>query len=68
MEKKTTAFVLRAVDYKENDKLLTLLSAEHGKITANLRGAKKPNAKLKFAAQPFSLVEFVLAERGGKYC
>jgi DNA repair protein RecO (recombination protein O) len=65
MDKKTTAFVLRASDYKENDKLLTLLCAEYGKITASLRGAKKPNAKLKFASQPFSLIEFVLSERGG---
>ena len=65
MEKKTTAFVLRASDYKENDKLLTLLCAEHGKLTASLRGAKKPNAKLKFASQPFALIEFVLSERGG---
>ena len=65
MEIKTTAFVLACTDYKENDKLLTLFSAERGKMTAALRGAKKPTAKLKFAAQPFLLGEFILAEKNG---
>ncbi len=67
MEIKTRAYVLRATDYKENDKLLTLFSLEYGKMTAALRGVKKPKAKFKFACQPFSLIEFVMAERGGYY-
>lgn len=67
MEIKTRAYVLRATDYKENDKLLTLFSLEYGKLTAALRGVKKTKAKFKFACQPFSLIEFVLAEKGGYY-
>ena len=67
MEIKTRAYVLRATDYKENDKLLTLFSLEYGKLTATLRGVKKPKAKFKFACQPFSLIEFVMAEKGGYY-
>lgn len=67
MELTTRAYVLRATDYKENDKLLTLFSLEYGKLTATLRGVKKPKAKFKFASQPFALIEFVLAERGGYY-
>lgn len=59
--------MLRAVDYNENDKILTLLSAEHGKITAGIRGVKKAGAKLKFAAQPFCFAEYVLAKRGDKH-
>ena len=34
----TKALVLRGVDYKESDKILTLLTAEMGKITASARG------------------------------
>ncbi len=45
--------MLRATDYLENDKILTLLTAEKGKITAGIKGVKKAGAKLKFAAQPF---------------
>lgn len=66
-EVKVNALMLRATDYKENDKILTLLSAERGRITAGIKGVKKANAKLKFAAQPFCFAEYVLAERGGRY-
>ncbi len=67
MEIKTDAIVLRAVDYKDNDKILTLFSPSLGKITAGIRGVKKPTAKLAFSAQPFCFAEYVLAERGGRY-
>ena len=67
MEVKTEAIVLKAVDYKDNDKLLTLFSPTLGKITAGIRGVKKPTAKLAFAAQPFCFAEYVLAEKGGRY-
>lgn len=59
--------MLRAVDYLENDRILTLLTAERGRITAGIKGVKKAGAKLKFAAQPFCFAEYVLAERGGRY-
>ncbi len=59
--------MLRAVDYRENDKILTLLTAEKGRITAGIKGVKKAGAKLKFAAQPFCFAEYVLAERAGRY-
>ncbi len=67
MDVKTEAVVLQAIDYKDNDKLLTLFSPTMGKITAGIRGVKKPKAKLAFAAQPFSFCEYVLAEKGGRY-
>ena len=67
MEIKTDAIVLQTVDYKDNDKLLTLFSPSLGKITAGIRGVKKPKAKLAFSAQPFCFAEYVLAERGGRY-
>ena len=67
MEKKINALVLRAVDYGENDKILTLLSAEEGRITAGIKGVRKAGAKLKFAAQPFCFAEYVLAVSGDRY-
>lgn len=67
MDIKVNALMLRAVDYNENDKILTLLSAEYGKISAGIKGVKKPNAKLKFAAQPFCFAEYILARRGDKF-
>ena len=67
MELKTDGVVLQALDYKDNDKLLTLFSPALGKITAGIRGVKKPTAKLAFASQPFCFAEYVLAEKGGRY-
>ena len=67
MEIKTDAIVLQTIDYKDNDKLLTLFSPTLGKITAGIRGVKKPTAKLAFSAQPFCFAEYVLAEKGGRY-
>lgn len=60
---KTDALVLRAADYGENDKIITLFSLQYGKISAALKGVKKAGAKLKFAAQPFCFAEFVLAKK-----
>ena len=67
MEIKVNAIVTRSVDYKDNDKILTLYSLEKGKITANIKGVKKPKAKLKFASEPFCFAEYILAEKGGRY-
>lgn len=66
MEFKTDALLLRASDYGENDRIVTLFSAERGKITALMKGVKKAGAKLKFAAQPFCFAEYVFASRGGR--
>ena len=67
MEVKVNALMLRAADYNENDKILTLLTAENGKITAGIKGVKKAGAKLKFAAQPFCFAEYILSKKGDKY-
>ena len=67
MDFKADALLLRAVDYGENDKIVTLLTAERGKIAAGMKGVKKASAKLKYASQPFCFAEYVLAEKGGRY-
>ena len=60
----TKAIVIKSVPYKDNDKILTLLTAEYGKISANLKGANKPKSKLKFAGQNFCFAEFNLMQYG----
>lgn len=61
------AIVIKTVDYKDNDKILTLYSLEKGKLTAGIKGVKKAGAKLKFAAEPFCFAEYVLAEKNSRY-
>lgn len=64
MEQKVNALMLRGVDYKDNDKILTLFSLERGKLSAGATGVKRSNAKLAFCAAPFCFAEYVLNERG----
>ncbi len=52
---------------RESDKSVRLFSVEEGMISAVMRGVKKPNAKLKFAAQPFAFCVYELTEKAGKY-
>ena len=66
-EIKVRAIVLKALDYKEKDKLLELFSLENGKLTVSLKGVRSPKAKLKFAGEPLNLVEYTLVNRNGKY-
>lgn len=60
-----TAIVVKATDYREYDKLLRLFTAEEGMVTAVIKGVKKPKAKLKFAAQPFSVNQYALVRKNG---
>lgn len=55
-----TGIVLSSMPYREKDKLIHLFTVELGKITAILKGVSAPNAKLKFAGQPFCFAKFDL--------
>lgn len=56
----TEALVLRRADYRENDRMLTLLSPEHGRIDALARGCKRAKSPLVACAEQFALGEYVL--------
>ena len=49
--------VLKVSDYRDNDKLAKVLTAEHGLVTVKLTGVKKAKAKLKPFAQEFSVFD-----------
>ena len=66
MEWKADALLLRAADYGESDKMVTLLTADRGKIGAALKGVKKAGAKLRFAAQPFCFAEYQRIEKNAR--
>lgn len=61
MDVTTKAIALRATDYKENDKIILLYSLEYGKISVHAKGIRKPNAKLKFAADQFCFGQYELS-------
>lgn len=62
-ELKTQGIVLKAIDYGEKDKIITIFTQEYGKVSAILKGVRKLTSKLKFASQPFCYAQFNLVGR-----
>lgn len=63
----TTALVLREVDYKESDKILTVLTPEQGKLTLSARGMRKKRDATAAACQLLIWGEFTLSEYRGRW-
>jgi len=61
------ALVLRSVDYKESDKILTLLTREQGKITVSARGSRKKGSAIAAGCQLLCWSEMVLYEYQGRW-
>lgn len=58
----TQALVLREVNYKEADKILTVLTRDAGKLTVKARGCRRKGSRLAAAAQLLSYSEMTLFE------
>lgn len=59
--------VLRGARYKEADLILTLLTAEHGKLTVKARGALRKGSRMAAASQALCLSEFTLFGNRGRW-
>lgn len=59
--------VLRVTDYNDQDALLTVLTANHGKLTLKARGLRRKNSPLIAPCQLLSFGEFTLFEYKGQY-
>lgn len=57
---KTKAVVIKAQDYKENDKLVWLYTEKFGKVTAIAKGAKKSKSRLFALTLPLCYADYVL--------
>ena len=57
-----TAFILRAVNYKESDRILTLYTRSKGKISAIAKGARKSTKRFGGALQPFTVFETTITK------
>lgn len=63
----TRGLVLRVTDYKEHDAILTLLTPEHGKLSAKARGLRRKNSPLTAPCQLLALGDFTLFAYRGMY-
>ncbi len=57
----TDAIVLRNRPLGEKDRIVSLLSREHGKIPTVAKGARRPGSRLAAPTQPFAFAQFALA-------
>ena len=64
---KIQGLVLRRTEYNDHDVLLTILTRQHGKLTAKARGLKRKNSPLTAQCQLLAFSEFTLFEYRGKY-
>ncbi len=63
----TKALVLRTVDYKESDKILTLFTQDQGKLTASVRGCRKKGSAIAAGCQLLAWSEMVLYDYQGRW-
>lgn len=64
---KVRAIVLNKTDYGENDRILTLFSPDHGRLSASAKGVKKPTSRLRAGSEVFAFGEYVLVFSRGRY-
>ena len=60
-----TAIVLRFANYRDNDRMLTLLSPTRGRLDVMLRNCRKPKSQFLNAGELFALGDYLLYESGG---
>ncbi len=63
----TRGVVLRAVNYRETSRILTLFSYDKGRITVSAKGCLRPKCRERAATEQFTLGEYGLSERSCRY-
>ncbi len=68
MKIRTGAYLLRAIDYRDADRIVTLMTESDGKVGAIARGARRSRKRFGGALQPCLLLEAALTRpvRGGE--
>ena len=66
VQTENTAIVLRHVNYRDNDRMVTLFSPSRGRIDAVIRNCRKPRSHNLNAGELFALGDYMLCESGGR--
>ena len=65
IQTENTAIVLRHVNYRDNDRMVTLLSPSRGRIDAIIRNCRKPKSHNLNSGELFALGDYMLHENRG---
>lgn len=61
------ALILREVRFRESDRILTVLTADNGKMTLTAHGALSKRSRIAAATQQLTYSELTLFEKNGRY-
>jgi DNA repair protein RecO (recombination protein O) len=62
----TAALLMRAVDYRDADRILTLFTQDLGKVSAIARGARSSRRRFAGALEPYAIIKVELAPSRGE--
>ncbi len=66
VQTENTAIVLRHVDYRDNDRIVTLFSPSRGRVDAVIRNCRRPKSHNLNSGELFALGDYMLIESGGR--
>ncbi len=66
IQTENTAIVLHRTNYRDNDRMVTLLSPSRGRIDAVIRNCRKPKSHNLNAGELFALGDYMVIESGGR--
>ena len=59
--------ILKSTDFKEKDRLISVLTRNHGVISIRVRGVSGRASKMSFVSIPYSYCDFVITSSNGFY-
>lgn len=62
----TKGLVIRTVDWRDSDRLLTVMTEDYGKITVKAPGIRRKSSRMGWAGQLFAYCQFTLYEKNGR--
>mgnify|MGYP001574147036 CR=1 FL=1 len=60
---KTSAFILRCLNYSESDLIVTFYSSDFGKFKGIAKGAKRSKKRFANVFEPFSLTNIIFSRK-----
>ncbi len=67
MEFATNGVITRVIDVGASDKMLNIITPEHGRIGVMVKGGRSPSSKSRTISQLFTYADFEISKKNGMY-